>query len=112
MNNGIPREPVQEWPLAFICEFELCIFKALFHQQAVAIYKDTNHQVCDPRMRFPTESHIKHSGEVETETHSRGCDEGLGIEGRRREEGFVKGSQVQKGGLGTAWLLDIRVAQC
>ena len=67
--------------------------------------------MCDPR-RFPTESHLQYSGEVEPETHSGGCDQGLGIEGRRREEGFVKGSQVQKGSLGTARLLDIRVTQC
>jgi hypothetical protein len=67
--------------------------------------------LCDP-IRFPTEYHLQHSGEVEPKTQSRGSDQGLEIEERRKEEVFMKGSQVQKGGLGTAWLLDIRVAQC
>lgn len=34
------------------------------------------------------------SGVVEPEADSRGCCQGLGMEGDRREEGFVKGTTV------------------
>ena len=108
MNNGIPREPVQEWPLTFICEFELCIFKALFHQQAVPIYKGHKPFDCvtlegdfplNPTYSILVKLSQKHKAEDVTRDWGQ------------REEGFVKGSQVQNGGLGRAGLLNIRVCQ-